>query len=161
DAHHEGRTGPAARLYEPLQPDERSGNDTHTVPDPEPRHGTDAVAGGDDAAGGLDLVPGDWMAGHPPGAAGPHGTGRAHRPDVRITRRHEAQEQVARKERPLEDHATITPPARHPQARQEGLHMLPAEALFHLRLALAAGPYRVPALVGRTLEEGVGERPLA
>src|SRR5262249_49624950 len=130
--------------------------------DPEPRHGTDAVAGGDDAADGLDLVHGYGMERIPPGAEDPYDAVRAHRPDVRITRWHEAQEQIARKERPLEDDATIAPPARHAKARQEDLHLLAMEALFHLRLALAAGPDRVPpALVGRPLAGGVGERPLA
>src|SRR5204862_2413638 len=85
----------------------------------------------------------------------------AHRPDVGVTRRHEAEEQVAGEERPLEDDPTVAPPARHLQARQEDVHLLPMEALLYLRLALAAGPDRVPALVAHPREQGVAERSLA
>src|SRR5207249_7138346 len=67
-------------------------------------------------------------------------------PDVPFARGREAEEDVAREERPREDQTAIAPPAGDAHARQEDLEAPAPEALLHLGLALAPRPHGVPAL---------------
>src|SRR5206468_12697605 len=83
---------------------------------------------------------------HPARAGEPDDTVGAGQPDVPFARGREAEEDVAREERPREDQAAIAPPAGDAHARQEDLEAPAPEAFLHLGLALAPRPHGIPAL---------------
>src|SRR3989442_570533 len=131
------------RHWQALQ---RAGYDADAISGPEPRHRTRPVTRGHEAANRFRLPVRNRIQRIPALADDPDDTVGAGDPDVPFARGREAEEDVAREERPREHQAAIAPPAGDAHARQEDLEASAPEALLHFGLALASRPHGVPAL---------------
>ena len=161
DTHDECRPTPVPELDATLEALQRPGNDPDAIAGPDPRHRARSVTRADQAADRFHLLVRNRVQHIPALADDPHDAVGAGDPDVPFAREREAEEDVAREERPREDFAPIAPPAGDPDARQEDLEAPALETLLHLGLALASRPHGVPALTcsgsGRSeLWRGIG-----
>src|SRR5947199_2581636 len=146
DTHDECRPASVPQLHATLEAFQRSGNDPDAIPGPDPRHRARSVTRADQAADRFHLLVRNRVQRIPALADDPHDAVGAGDPDVPFARGREAEEDVAREERPGEDQAAIAPAAGDAHARQEDLEAPAPEALLHLGLALAPRPHGVPAL---------------
>src|SRR2546426_3474650 len=146
DTHDERRPTPVPQLHATLEAFQRPGNDPDAISGPDPRHRTRPVTRADQAADRFHLLVRNRVQRIPALADDPDDTVGAGDPDVPFAREREAEEDVAREERPREDFAPIAPPAGDPHARQEDLEAPALETLLHLGLALVPRPHGVPAL---------------
>src|SRR5437016_4434418 len=146
DTHDERRPTAEPQLHATLEALQRPGNDPDAISGPDPRHRTRPVTRADQAADRLHLLVRNRVQRIPALADDPDDAVGAGDPDVPFARGREAEEDVAREERPREDFAPIAPPAGDAHARQEDLEATAPEALLHLGLALAPRPHGVPAL---------------
>src|SRR5882724_881348 len=146
DTHDERRPTPVPELDATLEAVQRPGNDPDAISGPDPRHRTRPITRRHEAADRFHLLVRNRVQRIPAFADDPDDAVGAGDPDVPFARGCEAEEDVAREERPSEDQAAIAPPAGDAHARQENLEATAPEALLHLGLALAARPHGVPAL---------------
>src|SRR5205809_4966196 len=146
DTHDERRPTPVPELDATLEALQRPGNDPDAIAGPDPRHRARPITRRHEAADRFHLLLRNRVQRIPALADDPHDAVGAGDPDVPFAREREAEEDVAREERPGEDQAAIAPAAGDAHARQEDLEAPAPEALLHLGLALAPRPHGVPAL---------------